>query len=155
MYEHVHACSNIYSSHTCSRASCTQCHTHKELSGNPQTNRHKQCAHFERNCAGWKSWARSRPATISLGPPRPAYFAISWPAAPPAPTRIPARGGPQLTPQLVWPTARTARTAPGPRGLRAPAGCGPQPAPAQGLNVHTRSVFRGNRTILALWLYLI
>ena len=38
--------------HTCSRASNTQCHTHKELSGNPPTIRHKQCAHFEGNCAG-------------------------------------------------------------------------------------------------------
>ena len=30
----------------------TQCHTHKELSGNPPTNRHEQRANFERKCAG-------------------------------------------------------------------------------------------------------
>ena len=101
MYARMHS---IYSSHTCSHASNTQCHTHThtELSGNPPTNRHKQCANFERNCAGWKSWARTHPANISIGPPRPAYFCHILARSPPRPADISPRG-PQPSPHWSSP----------------------------------------------------
>ena len=70
-------------------------------------------------------------------PSRPVYFAISWPAARPAP-RISARGGPHRTglarsphhPATNINPARGGSLAAGPRGLRA------ETRPAQGLSTH-------------------